>query len=213
MSRFLRIFFFIFLMSVCSVHAESRTDEVRRFLNTTGEKIIKTIGSDDIDTKYDTLDEIFETDVNTEYMARNSLGRYYRQLNTGEQAEYHDLFNRYVKSIYKSYPLEFNPEDIHFEILSVTDNGKYINADVSITLPPELQAEAFKNVRVVFVVEPKPRGGFWVNDLQIAEISMLITLKNKFMTMIKEDEEEMDWFLDDLRTLVVSNEKQLEIGK
>lgn len=211
MRKLFKILIFFALLGVGSLRAETQTDQVRDFLNTTGQKIIETIGSDDEDEKFEALDEIFEKDVNVSYMARFCLGRYYRMLNENQKETYHDLFKRYVKSIYKSYPLKFNPKDIHFEILDIKEGEKSAHAEVLITLPPEMQTETLKTLRVSFQIENKPAGGFWVNDLQISEASMLVTLKNRFMTMMKDDEEEIEWFLDDLETLVTSNEKQISV--
>ncbi len=212
MRKLFKILIFFALFGVGAVHAETQTDQVRDFLNTTGQKIIETIGSDDVDAKFETLDEIFEKHVNVKYMARFALGRYYRMMDQKQKEQYQDLFNRYVKSLYKSYPLEFKPEDIQFEILSIVQNNKSIRADVSVTLPPELQTQTLQTVRVSFQMEPKPTGGFWINDLQIAEASMLVTLQSRFLSMMKDDEEEIEWFLDDLNTLVTSNEEQIGIN-
>lgn len=211
MKKFFKIFFFLFLLFSRLGYAQSQITAVRGFLNETGEEVIEAIGSENTDEKFEVLDRIFEKNVNTSYMARYCLGRYYKLLNHQEEEKYQALFKRYVVSLYKSYPLQFPKESIRFEILDIKDDGKYIRALVSVTLPLELQTEAFKSVRVMFQLEPNPKGGFLIDDLQIAEVSMLITLKNRLMGMMKEAEEEIEWFLDDLNTLVISNEKNLSI--
>ena len=181
---------------------------VRAFLNDTGERLIEALGMEDLDKRYAVLDEIFEKNVDTAYMGRYVLGQYYRLFSDEQKERYFPLFSRYIKSIYKSYPIDFKTDEIGFEILNIQPFEKYVNAVASIDLPEKYRTENFERIKVEFKIHDKD-GVFQVADLKIGEVSMLITLKTRFMQMIKDDEEEIDWFLEDFEDLVKSNETHL----
>ncbi|MBQ7660370.1 MAG: ABC transporter substrate-binding protein [Alphaproteobacteria bacterium] len=194
-----------------AVKCESAVSEsqARAFLNDTGQKLIETLGLSDMQEKYDALDDLFETKVDLDYASKFVLGQYYRRLNKTQKKHYRALFERYLKSLYKSYPLSFETEGMGFEIKSVQIDDKYANALAVVDVPPQFQRENFQTVLLEFKLKEK-NGKVFLVDFKIGETSMLITLRNRFLQMIKNDEEEMNWFLEDFEDLVLSNERNLQ---
>jgi len=203
------ITFIVVSLFAFSAAAQMNETKVRSFLDTTGERLIGALGMEDIDERYAVLDEVFKNNVDTIYMGKYVLGQYYRLLSDAQKERYHPLFNRYIKSLYKSYPIDFKTDEIGFEILKVVVKDKFADATASIRLPEKYRTENMDRIKVEFVIHEKG-GVFQVADLKIADVSMLIALKNRFMQMIKDDEEEMEWFLEDFEDLVKSNEANLE---
>ncbi len=57
----------------------------------------------------------------------------------------------------------------------------------------------------------KNNGQIQVKDLKICESSLLVVMRNRFYKMIYEDnDEELDWFLEDLETITKDNEQKNE---
>ena len=207
---FLKVIIFLFA-TFCSCRAYAATEtEVRAFLNTTGEKLIETLGMEDLEQRYAILDDMFENNVDTVYMGKYTLGQYYSSLTDEQKQRYHALFNRYIKSLYKSYPIDFKTEEIGFEILKVMFKDKSIDAVASVDLPEKYRTENIQAIKVEFKLHEQD-GRLFLADLKIGEVSMLIVLKNRFMNKIKENEYEMEWFLDDFEDLTNSNEKHLAL--
>ena len=210
MKKFLAFLFIFFFGVVSSLRAEKTEADVRNFLNEKGQKLIITLGSSDLEEKYDILDEMFENNVDVDYIARFVMGQYYRNMTDEQKKKYHELFKRYIVSLYKSYPLDFETKGLGFEISAVKKNGKYFDASTIVDLPEKYQTEAVKKVSVDFKLTEN-NGQFQLVDLKIGEVSMIVTLRNRFSNMIKEAEEEIDWFLEDFEDLTKSNEENVKL--
>lgn len=214
MKKFLTLHIFMLIVAIIFCRASyAAFDETkaRDFLNMTGEKFIETLGQTDIAKKYEILDDMFETKFDTFAMGRFALGKGYRLLNEEQKQAYHDLFKRYIKSLYKSYPLDFDTSEIKFRIIQITQNEKYVLGVVSVDLPERFQSETLKAVRVEFKLKPKEDGSYLIADVSIADVSLLVSLRSRFNQMLKEAEDEPEWFLQDFEDLTVSNERQVLI--
>ena len=198
----------VFLICV-SAHAGFDEEKARNFLNATGEKFIQTLGLEDLAQKYKILDDMFEQNFDTRAMGRFVLGKTYNRLSEEQKAQYHDLFTRYIKSLYKTYPLDFDASEIKYRIVQVNQTEKYVVGVVALDLPEQLQTENLKTVRVEFKLEPKDDDSYLIFDVLIADVSMLVTLRGRFAKMMKEADDEPEWFLEDFEDLTVSNEKQV----
>ena len=190
-------------------HASFDETKARDFLNTTGEKFIETLGLQNVKEKYALLDDMFETKFDTLSMGRFVLGGSYRLLNEEQKVRYHELFKRYIKSLYKSYPLDFDTSEIHFGIAKITQNEKYISALVVVDLPEKYQTETLKTIRVEFKLKENPNGNYLISDILFADVSLLVSQKARFMQMLQNADGEIDWFLDDFEDFTISNENQI----
>ena len=214
--KFFTVCFFVLTVTMlfCRV-ACAAFDEVhaRQFLNTTGEQFIETLGLQDTTRKYEILDEMFETKFDTKAMGRFVLGQSYRLLDDAQEKQYQALFKRYIKSLYKSYPLDFRTDEIKFRIAQITKNDKYVLGSVIVDLPKKFQTENLKNVRVDFKLKSIESGNYLISDVLIGDVSLLVSLKSRFAQMFKDAADEPEWFLEDFEDLVLSNEKQILLSK
>ena len=208
--KLIKILSFVSVLLFCiSANASFDEAKVREFLNTTGERFIEALGLEDRAQKYEILDDMFEKNFDTYAMGRFVLGKTYRLLNEEQKLQYHELFKRYIKSLYKSYPLDFNPSEIKYKIMQISQTKKYVVGLVAVDLPEELQTDKHKAIRLEFKLEPKENDSYLIFDVLIAEVSMLVTLRGRFAQMLKEADDETEWFLQDLEDLTASNENQL----
>lgn len=177
--------------------------------NSTGAKLIEALGSSNLESKYAALDTMFANDVDGNYIARFVIGKYWKEMNAEQQKKYNALFNRYILSLYKNYPLDFETIDINFTITSARA-GKFNTAVFcTVTLPEKMANENFDHVNLEFTLR-ETNGKIKITDLKIGESSLLLTYRGRFYQMIKDADEDIDWFLEDLETLTVSNERNAE---
>lgn len=200
------VFFSVLNKAVASPVPE---EEAVRWANATGYALIEALGNPDLEQKYIALDKMFQNDVDTVYVARFVIGRYWRTMAPEQQRTYLKLFSRYVLSLYKNYPLDFETAGIDFTITTARINGNYTDIFCNVKLPENMASENLNSVTLEFKVT-KNTGKIKIVDLKIGESSLLLTYRTRFYTMIKDADEDMDWFLEDLETLTVSNEKNAE---
>ena len=196
----------LFCHGACAAFDEAK---VRDFLNTTGEKFIETLGLEDAGKKYAVLDDMFETKFDTKAMGRFVLGPNYKLLDEAQKNQYQALFKRYIKSLYKSYPLDFETSEIKFEITQISAKGKNVFGAMIVDLPEKYQTEKLKAVRLEFKLKEKESGDYLIADVLIADVSLLVSLKPRFAQMFKDAAGEPEWFLQDFEDLVTSNEQQV----
>lgn len=208
---FLKVITFI-LLSFFSFHqAFAATDEeIYSFVNDSGYELIEALGEHDIYQKHDRIDALFRQKVDIDYVAKFSLGKYYRTLSFEQKEKYHSLFKRYIISLYKQYPLNFETDGLNFKINHILQKNEFADINCTIDLPEKYRTEALQKVDVSFKVTNKENQLLFV-DLKFGETSMLVTLRNRFEQMVKDDEEEMDWFLQDFEDLTLSNEKNVQL--
>ena len=152
------------------------------------------------------LENIFNEDIDTNYMARFVIGKYWRLMNDEQQERYLSLFDRYAISLYKNYPLDFDTTGLDFNVVSVNQNQKFTDVTCSITLPEQFATETMKNINVKFKLSQE-NNKTKIVDLILGQSSLLQTYRNRFYNNIKELDEEMEWFLEDFHDMVISSEK------
>ena len=126
-------------------------------------------------------------------------------MNAEQQEEYREIFKRYAMSIYKSFPLDFDTDRIHFEIVKVIpDNQKIIvRAKVNIdTNEPEPMSDIF----VDFVLKQKEEQ-FKIVDLKLGESSLILSYRSRFYEMIAQNDDDVTWFLEDLGDITEAAER------
>ena len=197
---------FFFCLSAKASFDETK---VRDFLNTTGERFVEALGLEDKAQKYEILDDMFEKNFDTYAMGRFVLGKTYRLLSEEQKLQYHALFKRYIKSLYKTYPLDFDTSEIKYRITQISQTKKYVVGLVVVDLPEALQTDKLKAIRLEFKLEEKENDSYLIFDVLIADVSMLVTLRGRFAQMMKDAENEPEWFLQDFEDLTVSNERQI----
>lgn len=206
---FLQLITAVFMFWCFSGHAKAAPvpeQEAVYWANATGYKLLEALGNPDLEQKYATLDAMFENDVDTGYLARFVIGKYWKTMDAAQKEQYLGLFKRYVLSLYKNYPLNFKTDGIDFTITAARINGNYTDIFCHVKLPEEMSSENLNSIGLEFKVT-KNQGKIKIVDLKIGESSLLLTYRNRFYTMIKDVDEDMGWFLEDLETLTISNEK------
>lgn len=186
--------------------APVKDDAAIAWVNDTGHRLIDALSTDDIDNKYAVLDNMFNNDIDLNYISRFVIGKYWREMNKEQQTEYVGLFSRYALSLYKSFPLEFDTKGLGFEVLSVKQYQKFTDVTCLIRLPEEMITEKIDSINVKFKLTQN-NDKIMIVDLILGESSLLTTYRTRFYDMIKSLDYEMSWFLEDFTDMVISAEK------
>ncbi len=203
------IILFLCILWYGTVHAEflSVTD-AKKWAQNKGEEIIDILASEESEQKQERLNAIMEHDIDIDHAAKFVIGKYWRTMTEEQKTRYNTVFRNYLKNAYQSHDLNIQKGDISFAIDKAEQNNKTVDVFCTIMIKKmeEKVDEASKGgVKVVFVLV-KNGNNIQVQDLKIEESSFLISLRQRFYKMLHEDDDdEIDWFLDDLEASVKDN--------
>lgn len=171
-----------------------------------GQLLLKTFSKSDLQTKYRELDNLFLNYVDLDYIGKFVVGKYWRQMTPEQREKYLPLFKRYSMAIYKSFPLNFSFR-ISFKITDVKLEADYADVTALIDLDPEVQNIQDKKTFLVGFRLRKIAGTLKIIDLKLAESSLILSYRNRFYEMIHNNDDEIEWFLEDLEMTTVSTEE------
>ena len=208
------ILFLSFVSSYACFAAEKiNPSDAEKWANSKGEQILRILADKNLERKYKELDAIFYKDIDLDNAAKFVCGKYWKKMTMAQRQKYVPLFKRYMSSIYKSYPLDFGSDSIGFKVQKVLPTKTGADVWCLIKLKKIMNSTDAKNesgFNVLFSLT-KNNGQIQVKDLKICESSLLVVMRNRFYKMIYEDnDEELDWFLEDLETITKDNEQKNE---
>lgn len=211
------IAFFFGLLFAGSLCAETvPQQEADKWALGKGKEILDILAQSDIAEKYQALDSVLYNDVDLEHAAKFVMGRYWKTMTDEQKEKYVPLFKRYIASLYKSYPLDIPKGTIDFSVGKILMDKNSTDIHCLIKLQTLKSEKTAKNVEekggipTIFTVV-KNNDRILVRDLKIGESSLLIFFREKFKKMIHQDnDDEIDWFLEDLEYITEDNEKEIQ---
>jgi phospholipid transport system substrate-binding protein len=120
--------------------------------------------------------QLFQADFDGPGIARFVLGRYWRSASEEEQQEYLKLFEDYVVFVYGTRLSSFSGETFKVRGTRTEQNGTIVSSDI---LSP---GDAPIKVDWRLVTE---NGAFKINDVIIEGISMMVTQRSEFASVIQ----------------------------
>lgn len=210
-NNFLRLIIVSFiLLSASFVQAATiSAEEAKTWANEKGQSLLQAFSENDQEIKYQKLDDLFLYDVDLNYISKFVIGKYWRQMSDEQRKRYQDIFKRYSLAVYKSFPLSFNMDKIKYSIISAQVNPKDTNVVANIHLQMGPKKEDIQNILVDFRLH-KVGGKVKLIDIKLAESSLILSYRNRFYEMISGNDEDIEWFLEDLETITASTEQRNE---
>lgn len=203
------LFFLLLIKPVCAQSVAVVSTDARQWANNKGHELIETLGMSDNAVKYAKLDKMMLEDVNLDYVSKFVIGKYARLMNDEQKKRYHNLFQRYVLSLYKQASFNFDAKAIDFSIDSITEYPKFTNVACSITPPALTEDVTIEKIPVKFKLIRGEKNQIQAVDVEISEVSMVIEYRKRFYQMIIAEHENIDWFLDKLQDNVLANEENI----
>jgi phospholipid transport system substrate-binding protein len=135
--------------------------------------------------------ELFEADFDGPGIARFVLGRYWRSASQQEQQEFLKLFDDYVVFVYGTRLANFNGESFKVRGSRTEESGVIVSTDV---INPGGEAPIKIDWRLVTV-----NGAFKINDIIIEGISMMVTQRSEFASVIQRHGGQVSGLLELMR--------------
>ena len=200
--------FAFFWMQGAFAEVNITKEEVFSWANKRGEELINALSEEDLTAKYQKLDSLFGEYVDSEYIARFAVGKYWPKFTPNEQKQYQTLFRDYILGLYKTYPLRINRNNISYRVyrVEIKDNNRAA-AYITINRRDVEESDPLKNIIIELEIK-KDKGEKKLTDVKIAESSLLQVLRGKFYKILAQNDGEVSWFLEDLSAMVKSLKEQ-----
>ena len=121
--------------------------------------------------------QLFQADFDGPGIARFVLGRYWRSASEEEQQEYLKLFENYVVFVYGTRLSNFNGEAFKVRGSRTDESGTIVSTDI---ISPGGEPPIKIDWRLV-----ADKGAFKINDVIIEGISMMVTQRSEFASVIQ----------------------------
>jgi phospholipid transport system substrate-binding protein len=121
--------------------------------------------------------QLFQADFDGPGIARFVLGRYWRTASEQEQQEYMKLFEDYVIFVYGTRLSHFNGETFKVRGSRTDESGTVVSTDI---ISPSGEPPIKVDWRLV-----ADKGAFKINDVIIEGISMMVTQRSEFASIIQ----------------------------
>lgn len=213
MKHFLQliILFLTFCFAVpFSSAAELSADEARVWVDNKGKQILDIMTSADRTQKFEQLDSLLLNDVDLDYAARFVVGKYWKTMSEEQKAKYTELFKKYTSALYKGYPINLEKGEVTYTVDKVVadKNSQFVYCTIFIKSVETHVDEASKGgIEVIFRLV-KNQDRIQVRDIKITETSFLLAYRERFYKMLHDDDDDIDWFLEDLEQLTADLEAE-----
>jgi len=135
--------------------------------------------------------ELFQADFDGPGIARFVLGRYWKNASEQEQQEFLKLFEDYVVYVYGIRLSSFNGETFKVRGSRADNSGVIVSTDI---ISPGGEAPIKIDWRLV-----TDKGAFKINDVIIEGISMMVTQRSEFASVIQRHGGQMSGLLSLMR--------------
>ena len=171
----------LFIAIIFAFTAQASEVSARKFTESTAKQAVKLLASDKSDdAKVESLKQLFVKAVDTRWIGRFVIGKYWRELDKTQQTEY---LNNYQKFLVKHYTSNFQEyaEGTEFEVTktkSLKRKGQYM-VSMKINRPTDPQP-----IKVDYRVRQKS-GKSQIIDIVVEGISLLNTQRSEFSSVIQ----------------------------
>jgi phospholipid transport system substrate-binding protein len=135
--------------------------------------------------------QLFQSDFDGPGIARFVLGRYWRNASQQEQQEFLKLFEDYVVYVYGTRLSNFSGERFKIRGSRADENGTIVSTEI---LSPGGEGPIKVDWRLV-----TENGAFKINDVIIEGISMMVTQRSEFASVIQRHGGQVGGLLDLMR--------------
>jgi len=174
----LTIIFSLFLFS--NVNANSNAEESKSFVEKLGKEVIEKVSDEKLSEsqRRTNFEYLYLNAFDNFYISRFVLGRYWKRLDTSVREEFVKTFNDYIVSTYapkfKGWHGEFKAVDALIEKNFYNVKMDVINKDGPI-------------LKLIWKIYLDKNQNFKILDVNIDGVSMLVTQRAEFMSVIKNN--------------------------
>lgn len=210
-NKFFQLIIFFLMLFICkNTQASFNESELRIWSQEKAELLLSTFNQNDIAQKYAKLDELFINYVDLEYIGKFVVGKYWREMTDEQKTTYISLFKRYSLGLYKTFPLDFDTSQVKYEITAIDIKGDKAEVSAYVDIGKVTQQHASHVIPFSLKLHKKDNK-LQIIDIKLAESSLILSYRSKFYEIFTRNDNEIEWFLEDLTDMTISVERNNEL--
>jgi phospholipid transport system substrate-binding protein len=178
-TRFFRLFALVLLWGSLSApaHAAS-TKDVEKFIDSLGNRVLELLQDKSISDaqKEAQLRTIFRDNVDTDWIGKFVLGKYWREAKPEQQTRYLSLYRDFLIESYTGRFKEYSGESFRITGSRAEGSDKFV-LNTEIVRPKQASVVVDYKVKTV-------TGGFKVYDIVVEGVSLITTQRSEFTSVV-----------------------------
>ena len=175
----IRSFFFSFILFIpLSAISDENIDKSKVFLEKLGKQVVEKVSNTDISDieRYNNFKQLYLSSFDNYYISRFVLGRYWKTIDKGIQKQFVDSFNKYIVA---TYAPKFKGWEGTFKAVDSLLENNYYNVKMDIL------NEDGHTLKMMWKMYLNKNKEFKILDVNIDGVSMLVTQRAEFLSVIK----------------------------
>ena len=175
----IRSFFFSFILFIpLSAISDENIDKSKVFLEKLGKQVVEKVSNTDISDieRYNNFKQLYLSSFDNYYISRFVLGRYWKTIDKGIQKQFVDSFNKYIVA---TYAPKFKGWEGTFKAVDSLLENNYYNVKMDIL------NEDGPTLKMMWKMYLNKNKEFKILDVNIDGVSMLVTQRAEFLSVIK----------------------------
>ena len=171
---------------------QAQLDQAEKFIQSIATKGIEFLSNPDLSQsgKIKRFKQLIRSDFDLKKIGKYALGRYWRSTTPEQQQEYLIEFEKMVLNVYSERFKEYTDQEINVD--SSYNKGK------SIVVNSKIISKSGPNIKLDWVIRPKGKD-FKVIDVLVEGVSMAITQRSDFSSVIQRGGGKIDVLLEHLK--------------
>ena len=176
--NFKKFFFSIFLLFPLSVISDENLGKSKVFVEKLGKQVVEKVSNTDISEqeRYNNFKKLYLSSFDNYYISRFVLGRYWKTIDKGVQKQFVDSFNSYIVA---TYAPKFKGWGGTFKAVDSLLENNYYNVKMDIL------SEDGPSLKMMWKMYLNKNKEFKILDVNIDGVSMLVTQRAEFLSVIK----------------------------
>ena len=173
-----RFFFSFILLFPLSAISDENIGKSKIFIEKLGKEVVEKVSNTDISEieRYNNFKQLYLSSFDNYYISRFVLGRYWKTIDKGIQKQFVDSFNKYIVA---TYAPKFKGWEGTFKAVDSLLENNYYNVKMDIL------NEDGPTLKMMWKMYLNKNKEFKILDVNIDGVSMLVTQRAEFLSVIK----------------------------
>ena len=173
-----RFFFSFILFFPLSAISDENIGKSKVFIEKLGKQVVEKVSNTDISDveRYNNFKQLYLSSFDNYYISRFVLGRYWKTIDKGIQKQFVDSFNKYIVA---TYAPKFKGWEGTFKAVDSLLENNYYNVKMDIL------NEDGPTLKMMWKMYLNKNKEFKILDVNIDGVSMLVTQRAEFLSVIK----------------------------
>ena len=175
----IRRFFFSFILFIpLSAISDENIGKSKVFIEKLGKQVVEKVSNTNISEveRYNNFKQLYLSSFDNYYISRFVLGRYWKTIDKGIQKQFVDSFNKYIVA---TYAPKFKGWEGTFKAVDSLLENNYYNVKMDIL------NEDGPTLKMMWKMYLNKNKEFKILDVNIDGVSMLVTQRAEFLSVIK----------------------------